>query len=282
MITTFQSPTALNLLASLDEFTVYTNHSDGEFSHLACTTIQYGYKPSTNTTRLTVAPQATDVVTPEKTPEQLQQEAENSEWLRIEPEFSWWYPWFRLHYKLNVNLPQGNPNIDYGWSPLPFGESYSANNHALANILNDGSSSIQQDVIVSYYIGVLLQFGIGIFLGRTGIYAAIAIGVYAAYSLASAWFTYTSSGAKPEAWLNAFIASAISGTCGLAFGGIQSVISLLTSTSRLVMGKIQSVLHSLWAQGLNFFNIVGAAFALIDFAFMVFYLSMYLASIKVI
>jgi len=35
-------------------------------------------------------------------------------------EFTWWYPWYRMHIKINMN-----PTIDVGFNPiLPFGETY--------------------------------------------------------------------------------------------------------------------------------------------------------------
>jgi hypothetical protein len=49
--------------------------------------------------------------------------------------------------------------------------------------------------------------------------------------------------------------------------------------TRMVERMTRDVMNSFWARGLNFFHITGIAFALIDFAFMVFYLSMYLALI---
>jgi hypothetical protein len=44
--------------------------------YAVCTTIQYGYKPSTNSTWLTVEPQATQLMTTTKTPEQTLREAQ--------------------------------------------------------------------------------------------------------------------------------------------------------------------------------------------------------------
>jgi len=86
-----------------------------------CTTLQYfPYKPTSNTTTLTVEPQSTQVIRTTKTPEQLQQEAEDEGWLSIWHEFTWWYPWYRMHVKININ-----PMIDVGFNPiLPFGETY--------------------------------------------------------------------------------------------------------------------------------------------------------------
>jgi hypothetical protein len=108
----FNGDNALNLtgLAILRNGTCYA----------ICTTIQYGFKPSSNSTWLTVEPQGTEIMTTTKTTEEMQQETEDSGWLRVEPEFSWWYPWYRLHIKINVN-----PVIDVGFNPiLPGGETW--------------------------------------------------------------------------------------------------------------------------------------------------------------
>jgi hypothetical protein len=85
-----------------------------------CTTIQYGNKPVGNSTWLTVEPQATQVMQSTKTPEEMQVEAEQSGWLSVWHEWSWWYPWYRLHFDFAIN----NARIDLGFNPvLPGGET---------------------------------------------------------------------------------------------------------------------------------------------------------------
>lgn len=69
----------------------YATTPEGQ-QYVICTTIQYGYKPSSGSVSLTVEPQATQVTTPTKTPEQLQQEAKNSGWLTAWHDSTWWYP----------------------------------------------------------------------------------------------------------------------------------------------------------------------------------------------
>jgi len=87
-------------------------------SYTVCQTTQFNYKPSTNTTTVVVEPQATQVTVPTKTSEEMQQEAENSGGLTVWCEFSWWYPWFRLHVRASVN-----PTVHLGFNPiLPGGE----------------------------------------------------------------------------------------------------------------------------------------------------------------
>jgi hypothetical protein len=108
----FAGDTALNA-------TAYSNTLDGT-SYAACTTVQYGYKPSSNSTMLTVNPQSSQATTPTKTPQEVQKEAQDSGWLSVYNEWSWWYPWYRLHVKIHVN-----PTIDIGFNPiLPGGETH--------------------------------------------------------------------------------------------------------------------------------------------------------------
>ncbi len=83
---------------------IWTRMLDGT-RYAACTTMQYnGYKPSANTTMLTVDPRATGMMTA-KSPEQMQQEAESGNHLATEAKFSWWNPWFWLQSTVRDNQP---------------------------------------------------------------------------------------------------------------------------------------------------------------------------------
>jgi hypothetical protein len=87
--------------------TGYAYAPDGT-RYAVCSTVQYfPYKPASNSTWITVDPHSIEVMLATKTPEQMEAEARTKGWSRVDPKFSCWYPWFRLHYKLNVNLPQG-------------------------------------------------------------------------------------------------------------------------------------------------------------------------------
>ena len=113
-----ETPTTFRIRASFggDEpqtATAYATTPNGT-QYPVCTTLQYfGYKPASNCAWLTVEPQAAQVMTSTKTPEELQAEAEQSGWLQIWHEFTWWYPWYRMHLMLDVDLPQGHLHMDY-------------------------------------------------------------------------------------------------------------------------------------------------------------------------
>jgi hypothetical protein len=279
MITaTFEGDSPLNA-------TAWTYTLDGQ-RFAACTTIQYGYKPSCNSTTVTVEPQATQETMSTKTPEQMQKEAEQSGWLRIEPEFSWWFPWFRLHYKLDVNLPQGNPKMDYGWSPLPFGESSNANEPALANIMNDATEGEDPYALAEFFavlaVPFIIQATAAYIAGRSILGIVVATLLYGAFLGVYTAVTYARAAGNPKAFLMAFMgAGFVEMTSLFLIGGEGAVnlIRLLTTGGRLVLQKIHHPLQALHALKLGFFAITNAIFALMDFAVMAFYLSMYLRSI---
>jgi hypothetical protein len=135
----------------LKSATAYASTPNGT-QYAVCTTIQYGFKPSSNSTMLTVTPQSTDAVTTTKTPEQMQQEAEQSGALQIWHEFTWWYPWYRMHIKIDIN-----PTIDVGFNPiLPFGETYQWEGLELfANVV----AEIWEEVMLDF-MGVFISYTI--------------------------------------------------------------------------------------------------------------------------
>jgi hypothetical protein len=101
--------TVYNIAASFEDTatpplsaTAWAKTLDGQ-DYAACTTVQYGYKPAYNTTTLTVLTGSSEVMTTTMSPEDAQKEAEESGALTIWHEFSWWYPWYRLHIQFSVN-----------------------------------------------------------------------------------------------------------------------------------------------------------------------------------
>jgi hypothetical protein len=114
--------------------------------YLVCTTLQWDFKSSSNSVTLTVEAPKTDAtvsepaspeddvtvtqtpetttvnVPPPKTPEQIQQEAESSGFLKPpEARFNLFFPWFRLHF---VGVYESQDIIDIGVSPIPFADYF--------------------------------------------------------------------------------------------------------------------------------------------------------------
>jgi hypothetical protein len=209
----------------------------------------------------------------------MQKEAEDSGWLTIYHEWSWWYPWFRLHYKLDVNLPQGNPKLDYGWSVLPLGTSYAVDQATMGVILGDVSGL--EDVFIGFALPYIAQYIALRTVGRTGVAVWVAIGLYAAFSILDTAFWYFASGNKPEFWLLPFFTVAAV-TVGDLFitGLVSSVGSWLTSFGRWILGEVGHAMNSMWGSGLSFLDITAGAFLLVNFAFMISYLMMYKACLS--
>jgi hypothetical protein len=142
--------------------------------YAVCTTIQYGYKPSTNSTCLTVEPQATQVATTTKTPEQMQKEAKQNGSLRIRHEFTWRYPWYRFHM---IYLLYGVEQFDVGVGIL--GGNII---EALQDFVDRVSRYVKQivpDLFVDYVLGEMVA-AVGALSGNLvawAIAAGISIGV---------------------------------------------------------------------------------------------------------
>ncbi len=129
--------------------TAWTKTLDGQ-DYPACTTIQCGFEPSSNSTSLTVTPQATAKIVGTKTPEEMQKEAEDDGTLKVWHEFSWWYPWYRMHIVMHVN-----PTIDVGFNPIfPGGETWSWNGLEFFGGL---VADIWEDVVLDF-MGVFIAY----------------------------------------------------------------------------------------------------------------------------
>ena len=184
-----------------------------------------------------------------------------------------------MHFVLNVPLPPyRNIYADYGWSLLPFGTSFRANFTVFMLMLNDLAQQIATDVIVGFAVGYVIQRVAAGIAGRTIVGIALAIIGYLGYSALSTWALYATSGNSPKSWLGSFLSSAIGAFTDLLLQGLSDVWQWLTALSRRILGEISHVLNSMWARGLDFFDITGIAFAFIDFALMIIYLNLYKAT----
>jgi hypothetical protein len=178
---TVAAETRLLLDVEKDNATSYMQTVNG--TQPFCTTTYYGYQPATNTTTLTVSPQSTDTATPTKTPEELQHEAEDSEWYRTEHEFTLWFPFYRLHL---FYVYEGEDQVDFGLSIIPGANIvfiYDSFQTLIAEVLND----IARDVLKAWLIGEACVF-IGMHAGIWAFLAALAISIGTkAYLLSQSW-----------------------------------------------------------------------------------------------
>jgi hypothetical protein len=126
-------------------------------SYTVCTVTYYQYKPAVNMTVVTIEPHAADVTVPVKSPEEIQREGQQKGLLRPpEAEFSWWFPWFRLHFSSEYD---GTKLIDIGNALIPSADSAFIN-PSFAN---------QIDMRITDLPGTLLT---GMIIGETIVWAA--------------------------------------------------------------------------------------------------------------
>lgn len=136
-------------------------------SYAMCTTIQYGNQPCSNSTMLTVDPQSTIATISTKTAEEMQQEAKDSGGLSIYNEFSWSYPWYKVHVKIQVN-----PTIDIGFNPiLSGGETHDWTGlETFSNVMEE----VWQDIMLDFagtFASYLIAKGLSLWNWVPGIIA---------------------------------------------------------------------------------------------------------------
>jgi hypothetical protein len=138
-----------------------------------CTTTQYNtYEPCSNSTSITVTPQTTRGATTLESSKQMQQYAQSKGWLTFYNEWSWAYPWYRLHAKITI----GAVLLDIGFSPaLPFGTTFSIQNiQTLASTLAQINAEIWQDVMLDFW-GVFMSYVVAKGFGLWGLEAGLLI-----------------------------------------------------------------------------------------------------------
>jgi hypothetical protein len=154
-------------------------------SYTVCSTLQYGtYKPSANSTSILVWPQTTTGTTTLESPDQLQADAKSKGYLSVYNEFSWRYPWYRMHVKISF----GGAIIDVGFNPLlPFGDVVKTENLGVLlapiprlDIDPELASQIAQETILGTLVEGLALASAVVVTANTHITPAslIALGVY--------------------------------------------------------------------------------------------------------
>jgi hypothetical protein len=149
--------------------------------YAVCITNQYGLRPSTNCSTLAVLLQTTDEITIVKTMEQMQKEAEDNGSLRVRDQWSWCYPWFRVHFQFVQN---GTVEYDEGVSPLPFGNTLQYTeimNNTVINFVLNANLAILSAIALSQYQGYIISM-----LGPAGFLAALTISLSVKWAAAAA------------------------------------------------------------------------------------------------
>lgn len=241
--------------------TAYSKMPNGA-SFAVCTTTHFGYKPSGNSTTLTIEPQATQVTQPTKTPEQTQQEAVQNGWLNVVHEFTGiWYPWYRLH----LNMSGADPPMDLIITPLALDVTIKSYDEPRFASQVEDAFDVGYDFVLNIIIGNVATGIAARVAGRTSLLAlfvAVVVNFGLQYLLATlvnvAW-------KDPRTWFVSFIASLISAG-GMGFIGLLSgvLIKWLSGAARQIVGGIRSAMQAWRCAGLTFVIITDIAFIFVD------------------
>ena len=178
------------------------------YSYIAVVSSKTWIKES-NPEMITVDPHSTQVMQATETPEQMQQEAEQSGWFRVEPEFSWWYPWFRLHF---IGQYVGETVIDVGIDLFGGDTGYFPD-----TLLRRKTNEWNQKVSSALLVGILATEG-AIWLGsHFGIiyFGAVLLGysLYKFLSLYANWNSVENLQISLESTFISLVLSVWSGLC---------------------------------------------------------------------
>jgi hypothetical protein len=237
-------PTTYNVQASFQgdnpsNATAYGYTPNGTV-YAVCTTVQYGYKPSCNCTCLTVEPQATQILTAAKTPEQTQ-------WLNIYSEWSWWYPWFRLHFSLKYN---GQLMLDVGVAVLPGADTANFPDTTFKGKINEWLGKIALNVITSV---VVTEFALWAASNLGPIYFGLVLLSYIAYKAVNlfvlGWNSVESLYVSLVSTLVSTAISAWTGLCSFLPANLRTLAASAESIKNLVFAflcKIIMIPINIW------------------------------------
>jgi hypothetical protein len=181
-----------------------------------------------------VDPHSVEVMLATKTPEEIQKEAQQEGWLSIWHEWSWWFPWYRLHFIAKYN---GETMIDVGIAALPFADSGSFPNTPLNQKINEWFGKVLLNVLQGV-IATELALWLGSHLGP--VYFVISLGVYIGYKVVNLFvINWNSLENLYVSLVSTFISTAISAWKGLC--------SFLPASLKALAASAESIKNAAFA-----------------------------------
>jgi hypothetical protein len=243
--------------------TAMLNSTDFEgYEYTVCRTLYCEYKPSVNMTQITIEPQVTQVETPAKTREEMQQETEQDGWLKPRNEFSWWFLWYRLH----LDMVGADPRIDIIITPLALDVTVKIYDESQFAGLMEDAFDMGYDMTWSIIIGHIAAGIAARLLGKASWIAVIlACAVNAGVQLTLANLA-NAAWKDSRTWFISFLASLISAGASSFIKCLNGMLGkfLKTLGDKLIVGRITSEFHSFWTKGLSFDIITSIPFIIVD------------------
>jgi hypothetical protein len=184
-----------------------------------------------------VSPQSTDVATPTKTPEELQHEAEDSGWLTVWHEFTWLYPWYRIHY---LSWRHEVIELDIGIAVLPFADTLQYAQELIQRILDllpRAIWSIAATIGTAEFLSLIVAS-----YGPYGFFAALGI------SIGTKMLTLAKNWDSIDGLISSYIGSLFSTVLGLLKMSFRLVVDFLEllmgikSLAEFGFGKLYSII----------------------------------------
>jgi hypothetical protein len=183
-------------------------------------------------------------MTAAKTTEELQQDEKKNGILALYNEWSWWYPWYMLHVKINVG-----PIIDIGFNPLlPGGETIHFDSLGVfANTIEE----VWQSIIVDL-LGLLVSYVCAKWLSATAFWLPIEFmkNVLQGLALSAVWDLRDSVLAIS---LASFIMGSISVSVKVAEQFVEGLESLVWATPMSFIYKSMTDMITI-VGGVSFFH----------------------------
>jgi hypothetical protein len=188
---------------------------------------------------------------------QMQAEAKSKNWLNIYNEFSWLYPWYRLHVKVSISSFM----VDVGFNPvLPFGVTISSNGLGVFSPLSgDALEDVSIDMaglfgqyLVAKYAAEMLNFVLAL---------AVEI-VKAGYQGSLLWRNWSNRGGMLADAIVSFVMGILAlGTMSIAEGILNEVCGVLGASASAALQwvfnqlngvlTVASYLSRTWVDGLE-------------------------------
>jgi hypothetical protein len=259
-------PVKLNVCGFQDVFARGTPTSATAYAvingteYAVSTTIRYGSKPASNVTMLTVSPQSTEATTPTKTPEQMQQEAQQNGWLSISHEFSWSWPFYRLHLNMTTS-----PYVEFIFTPLALDLNMKIHDEQDFQSKIEDAFDLSWDLAIDMLVGKFAALAVAKVLGQSSLTAlGLAIAVYAGASFLLGILANANQ-RDARTWLIAYLGCVLSAGGQVAYNCLKFI-----KWGSAIVGKflyeVYDVWHAWWGAGIGWGLITDFLFVLVDIA----------------
>jgi hypothetical protein len=187
----------------------------------------------------------------------MQQQAQDEQTLCIWPEFSWWYPWFKIVAEVNVPFDLGTTTFRFELMPLVFQQAayVKSGEDALVDALIKIAASVAPDVLVGYFLGSFLVPRIAAHIAcRAILNVFVVLAAYAAIQVGIAIVLNQLLG--KTGLVISIISFFLSAVISAFLAGLNVISDWVQAIYRGATGQIKSIWHSWWGRSLGFANIV--------------------------